>query len=71
MVRVICDGCGKELEADFSNVVNLDWNNFGVVGFKPDRREYNFCVDCATILNKWIFTHKDYNCLRSRNGELG
>lgn len=54
MIKTYCDICGKELSEDCHDMVNLDFNSFGVSGFvlefdkyKPRNPEVNLCVGCA------------------------
>ena len=48
MVQVFCDVCGKKLEQDCSDQVNLNFNSYGVTGFKM--MEVNLCVPCAKLV---------------------
>ena len=45
MIKIYCDICGKQLNKDCSNQVNIDFNAFGTSGFEP--KELNLCVECA------------------------
>lgn len=48
MVQVFCDVCGKILKQDCSDQVNIDFNSYGVTGFKW--MEVNLCVSCAKLV---------------------
>ena len=57
MIRTFCDICGKELDELGSDCVNLDFNCYGVTGFKVvlQKKEYKknelqLCVDCANAV---------------------
>ena len=52
MIKIYCDICGKQLNKDCSNQVNLDFNAYGTSGFKP--MEINLCVDCANEVESCI-----------------
>jgi hypothetical protein len=53
MIKMYCDICGKELSDDCHDVVNIDFNSFGTVGFTIEIDKYtkaselNLCVACA------------------------
>jgi hypothetical protein len=54
MIKTYCDICGKELKQDNSDQVNIDFNAFGISGFKVNLNGYectccevNLCVECA------------------------
>lgn len=46
MIKVYCDICGKQLKDDYSNVINLDFNCYGVAKFERPKT-YNLCKSCA------------------------
>lgn len=53
MVKVYCDGCGKQLMSDYSDVINVDFNCYGTAKFdRGDTR--NLCKECATVVKEFI-----------------
>lgn len=48
MIKVYCDICGRLLKKDCSDQVNLNFNAYGVTGFKT--MEVNLCVPCAEFI---------------------
>ena len=48
MIQVYCDVCWKKLKKDCADQVNLDFNAFGITGFK--HKELNLCVRCAELV---------------------
>ncbi len=54
MTRVFCDRCGKELDPERKDQVNVDFNYFGVSGFRAriqGRPNFQFCPDCAVEIH--------------------
>ena len=54
MIRTFCDICGKELNEDHSNQVNVTFHAYGLEGFVVKLKahtfkdgEINLCVGCA------------------------
>lgn len=58
MIKVYCDGCGKQLKNDFEDTVNMDFNCYGTAKF-DDRKTYNLCKQCATVVKEFIETLPD------------
>ena len=55
MVKVYCDGCGKQLMSNFEDVINVDFNCYGTAKFdRVDTR--NLCKECATVVKEFIET---------------
>ena len=53
MVKVYCDGCGKQLKSDYADVINVDFNCYGTANFERfDTR--NLCKQCATAVREFI-----------------
>ena len=57
MIKTFCDICGNELDKFHGGQVNLDFNCYGVTGFRLvlQKREYKnnelqLCVDCANAV---------------------
>lgn len=48
MIEVYCDVCWKKLKKDCADQVNLDFNAFGITGFKHEG--LNLCVRCAELV---------------------
>lgn len=61
MIKVICDICGRVMEAKGENTINLDFNAYEsgmsrlkkLVGSQLDT-EYNLCPVCAEKVYKFI-----------------
>lgn len=57
MISVTCDMCGCEIDYNL-NGVNLDFNKYGTVKFKPTKanesEEYQLCNVCASKVKKFV-----------------
>lgn len=62
MTKVFCDRCGKELDPECKDQVNIDFNSFGVSGFRDRVRGhtcFQYCVDCAVKIHGELVRQKE------------
>lgn len=53
MLKVYCDGCGKQLKSNFADVINMEFHSYGTAEF-DDGETKNFCKSCATTIKEFI-----------------
>lgn len=72
MIKVTCDMCGCEIDYEL-NGVNIDFNHYGVVKFKPTdetrNKEFQLCTLCAKKV--FDFVNKDEKQIKNEQRFMG
>lgn len=53
MIKVYCDICCRQLKDDYSNVININFNCYGVAKF-AEPKTYNLCKRCAIEVREYL-----------------